>query len=705
MPRDNKKRGRREEKKRKREDDNPNHEQLPSKRQRSEEIVQASDQELFQVDVTGDTPEQSNGQHRGYELTTDDGDSETPFYGLLTEDEQTYYANVSNKLDVNDFESDEDRKLFIAAVHRETVGKELKVASSQSSSRYLEKVIAVSGAPQLRNLIGRFLGNLMHLVQHRFASHVCETIFLRSSAFLGIEAQSEAPEEEDEQRSLEALFVLVAAELQSNLGFLLTDRFGSHVVRVLLLVLSGEPLDDDSVKGMLAKGKRATMQKGISQDGEHTVSQRAVPASFKSALRTMITSSISGLDTTSLRALATHPTGNPVLQLLLRLELTLNGKSKAKDETSLLRRLLPEDTIEEDSESSKFLQGMIYDPTGSRLVETMVQYAPGKTFKQIYRDLLKAKMGAMARNDIASYVASKILERLSKDDLEAARDLILPEIPALVERYRTGLIKVLIERSTVREADVVPIAEALRGCYSDDPTARLLKMLKLDAVLEEPRLKKTEKEGRETQVQATKAVDLHGSLLAQGMLLAPSAISDLIYDSLLALPIDLLLLLAKDSTASRIVQVAITSPTSTPQYRRKLIPKLYGHMVELATDPAGSHLADALWEGTNCAHFMKEKLAMELSNQESVLRESRHGRSVWKNWSMDLFSRRPQEWQSQAKGYKDIPVEEAATGTKSAIELAREKYAQKRARGFKVKGANAIAANPRGRPAALSAGG
>lgn len=245
MPRDNKKRGRREEKKRKREEENPNHEQLSSKRRRS---AQDGDQDLFQVDITGEAPNDSTGQQDDYEPQGGQVDSETPFYGLLTEDEQSYYANVSNKLDANDFESTDDQNLFIAAVHRETIGKELKVASSQSSSRHLEKVIAVSEGPQLRNLIGRFLGNLMHLVQHRFASHVCETLFLRSSAFIGTEAQSAAPEEEDEKRSLEELFVLVAAELHSNLGFLLTDRFGSHVVRVLLLILTGEPLDDDSAK-------------------------------------------------------------------------------------------------------------------------------------------------------------------------------------------------------------------------------------------------------------------------------------------------------------------------------------------------------------------------------------------------------------------------------------------------------------------------
>jgi nucleolar protein 9 len=694
MPRDNKKRGRREEKKRKREDTT----YQKSKRQRGEYVPEIGSEEPFQVDVIGEADDDFVEVPADAETRLGDVDNGTSFYGLLTDDEQTYYASVSSKLDANDFESEEDRRIFIAAVHRETIGKELKVASSQSSSRYLEKVLALSEAPQLRNLIGRFLGNLMHLVQHRFASHVCETLFLRSSTFIGIETQEEVAEDDDEKRSMERLFVLVAEELQPNLGFLMTDRFGTHVIRVLFLVLSGEPLDDDSAKGMLAKGKRQNLENIVADPAENTTRRKTFLAAFKSVLNIVILSSVSGLDTTSLRALATHPAGNPVLQLLLRLELTLFGKSKANDRSSVLRQLLPEDTLEEGSESAKFLQNLIYDPTGSRLVETIVQYAPGKAFKQIYRDFLRERMGSMARNDIASYVACKILERLSKEDLEAAMDLILPEIPALIERYRTGLIKVLVERCTVRGANLKPLSDALCAGYGEDATARLLKMLKLDTAFEEPQLKMTGKGGQEVQVKAPRAVDLHGSLLAQAMLNAQPALSDMIYDSLLALPSDLNLLFAKDTTASRIIQLAITASTSTPQYRRKFIPMFYGHMVELATDPSGSHLADALWDGTNGAHFMKQKLAMELQQQESVLRESRHGRRVWKNWSMDLYSRRPQEWQAQAKGRTAEPeAPELESRAKSGIELARERYAQKKARGFN--------SNPRGRPAVVSASG
>ena len=181
-----------------------------------------------------------------------------------------------------------------------------------------------------------------------------------------------------------------------------------------------------------------------------------------------------------------------------------------------------------------------------------------------------------------------------------------------------------------------------------------------------------------------RAVDLHGSLLAQSMLQA-SGICEFIHESLLAMPSNLLILLAKDLTASRIIQLAVTCDTSSVSFRRKLIPAFFGHISELAVDSAGSHLADALWDGTAGSHFMKERIAKELQEHEAALRESRYGRSVWKNWSMDLYQRRFHDWQIQAKGIAVDDVSKSTALKKSAIELARARHADQKARGLKQK--------------------
>ena len=594
------------------------------------------------------------------------------------------------KLEANDFESAEDKSLFLEAVYRESQGKELKIASSQSCSRYLERVIRVSTGAQVRALFGKFSGHFLQLVQHRFASHCCEALFMKAAEVVGQEGQEEVEEESElrtETPSLEQLFLTVVDELEPNLGYLLTERFASHVVRVLLLVLSGEPLKDRLNSAVLASRKKEKIEMVVGQGEDVQLGSRNVPQSFHNALKRMIANSVSSLDTTYIRALATHPTGNPILQLLLRLELVQSGKSKAKDANSVMHRLIRDESLEEDTESAKFILGLMYDPTGSRLLETIIQHAPGKMFKKLYSNILKLRIGAMAKNEIASYVAIRTLERLSGEDLQAARDEILPEIPTLVARNRVGVIRILVERCDIRHVDVLPVASALRTAYGENPSNFLLGMLKVksdgNAVEDLP--------DNQNGQSVRPAADKHGSLLAQS-LLQGSATFDTIHQGLEALSTDTLLVLAKDPAASRVIQVALNASTSSPQSNRKLVPKFYGHMAELAMDISGSHVADILWYATNGSHFMKERLAQELQASESLLRDSKYGRTVWKNWSMDVFQRRPMEWQALAKGVVDQPNAESLK--KSALELARERFVSQKVKGHRSAArSNAVSAN------------
>jgi nucleolar protein 9 len=685
MPRENKQRGRRGEKKRKLEE---HPEQVQSKWPKHTSKDSGNGHDQGDIVVHGDAGDDF------ISFETRPGMTEAPFLGLLTQEDQDYYANVNNKLTLNDFESDDDRSNFIDAVYRESNGKELKIASSQSSSRCLERVIMSSNPQQLKGLFQKFRGNFAHLVQHRFASHCCEALFLNAAPAVGRGIDTSTDPEDSAQVTMEQLFLQVIDELKPNLSYLLTERFASHVIRVLLLVLSGEPLSDGKSTALVASRRKEKMETTPASQQLATSKERSVPKSFVAAANDMMAAATSALETTYLRALATHPTGNPILQLLLQLDLKRTRRNgHTKSEQSVLWKLLPDESLEDGCDSAKFLRGIVYDPTGSRLVETIVEYAPGKLFKKLYKNILQERMASMAKNDIASYVVMKIMERMSKEDLEHAMDLILPEIPALVARNRVNVIRTMVERGRVRQADMKRLAASIKDAYGEDAGARLLKMLKLDNALDNGRAATTVKEQKPFKDKKAHAIDLHGSLLAQSMLQAKDT-CNLIYDSLLALPAKLLILCAKDPTASHIIQLAVTCETSTGPIRRQLVPLFFGHMVELATDSAGSHLADALWDGTKGSHFMKERLAKELQENETVLRESRYGRSVWKNWSMDLYQRRFHDWQAQAKGSNSANSAKDSTPSKSEIDLARARFAEKKASGLKQKGRlSAVSAN------------
>ena len=460
------------------------------------------------------------------------------------------------------------------------------------------------------------------------------------------------------------------------------------------------------------------------------------------------------MDQSFIKILATHESGNPTLQLLLELDIT--SKTKKEDgQKSILSTLLPDDISEEKSESSIFINGLMYDPVGSRLLETIVTFVPGKTFKQIYRAHFKDRIAGLARNEIASYVVSKVLARLSREDLEEAVTAILPQITGLIERNRTVIVKILIERCHARGAPTAQLTEAISAAYGSDPSDLILKLACISdlpaltaTVLPPPA--KQEEEGTVVlppQIPKPAPAQLHGSLLSQSMLAIPGAPTDLIQASILAQSPATLHTLSLFTPTSHILQAALLPTPSNLTFRRKLIATLLTPstpapepILSLANSNIGTHILDSLLLSAPTLFMFVERIGSTLLADENNLRNSFTGRIVWRNWSMDLYKRRPSEWVSVLKTTTAAPVPvTAATPTtsepkaefstapisaaearktklarkkmktqpqtvskpadegKSAIQLARERFAEKKAMQERMKnskgtGANGIAA-------------
>ena len=463
---------------------------------------------------------------------------------------------------------------------------------------------------------------------------------------------------------MENLFLYAFNELEGNLGYLVTDQFSSHPLRVLLLVLSGMPLASMESASLLQSKKKehVSISGGSPKSKEGDNRPRTVPDSFSDTVNRMIAGTLAGLDTTSLRALATHPVANPVLQLLLEVELARSGKQSAKDPKSLFRKLLPDDPLEAGTESAAFINSLAYDTIGSRLLEAIVTHAPGKTFKALYRCSFGERLESFAKNEVAAFVAIKIVERLNKEDLGTALDQICPHIDTLIKHSRTSVIKTLIERCRIRQVDTNLISTALEHAYGEEPGKMLILMLK---VSETPNSDMAE--DRRLRLDAQDSTKVHGSLLAQCMLESPSPLRELITEELLVMESPLLFSVAKDRTASRVLQISLTCSEQSPKFRRTFISRFYGHIADLAADPVASHVIDSIWQATEGLTFIRERIADELAQQEASLRASIPGRAVWRNWKMDVYKTRKKEWLNGAKE-QDGP-------TKTGIELARQRFA------------------------------
>jgi hypothetical protein len=503
---------------------------------------------------------------------------------------------------------------------------------------------------------------------------------------------------------MEKCFLDTMSEIESNIGFLMTDRFASHVLRNLLVVFSGESLDSSANKQLMQSKNKESIKVEGKEKSETKDQNRKVPESFSVALEKLLSDSIAGLDTEKLRALATSPNGNPTLQLLLRIELSHFGKQRAKDESSVIRTLLPDEPITSECSSAAFINAMIYDNIGSRLIETLVESAPAKLFKNIYGTLFKERLPSYARNEIASFVACRIMERLGKDELLAAHESIAPTIPSLLERNRTNIVRTLIERCTVRGIDTRAIAVHINSTWDGPDGFEIKKLLKID---DTPDAKPRRSDNAASNANATGAafvakasepVKAHFNVLAQAMLLVPGALSGLVLDALIGLDSETLFSMSKDAIVSRTLQAALTTHNASTITIRKLVQRFYGHIGEMSLDKAASHVVDCIWEGTHGLAFIRERIAEELAENEHQLRESPCGRAVWKNWKMDMYKRRRGDWVRQSKnkasndGFQSFSeledvkkngavgsTEAPAQKKKSPLELARERHAKKKA--------------------------
>ncbi|KAI1768405.1 ARM repeat-containing protein [Hypoxylon sp. FL1150] len=616
--------------------------------------------------VFEDGYEEPQPRHRG------PPQAEREFFGMLSDQEQEYFRSVDEQLDIDDFPSQEERELYLASVFAEAQGKELKLACSQSCSRLMERLILMSNTRQKKMLFGQFATHFMDLIQHRFASHCCETLFLQSAPIVSRElggVRDDAPSESIDPSEpplpfMEELFLLTLDELEGHLVFLLSDKFASHTLRVLLIILSGRPLGQAQTKFLIHSKRKEQISVPWTSDNlpDLNAHVRAVPASFNLAAKKIIADTVSDMSVSELRVLAQHPTGNPVLQLLLELDVSLNLKASddESDGTTLMWRLLPgvpASLKDPTSSASDFVNTMLYHPVGSRLLETIITHCPGKIFKALYKNVFGTRIHSLMRNYIACYPAIRILNRLSKEDLVDAVQKSSPEFGKFITLSRLDVIQVLFERCQARQAtaELERLTNALIEAFGSDRKS-LVPKLCLPQSLEA-------EDGKEHEPDQKKqsAVISHGAHLTTAMMSIPGAPHQAIQTSLASLPEELILQLATSSApASYVLVTALSTPTKNKAFHKTLVAALRPHAFELAMSTHGNKVINSIistpskGDGISIPFHIKESMMEQLGQREPELRDSFEGRRAWRTWKGDLWRNRRREWISWAKEIADL---------------------------------------------------
>ncbi|KAG7661290.1 NOP9 [[Candida] subhashii] len=627
------------------------------------------------------------------------------FFGLVDSNELDYFKQAESTLNINAFDSDEERQGFITSVLEEARGKELKLVTNQICSKLMERLVLFATDQQLKNIFKQFSNHFTSLAYHKYSSHVLETLLVRAAALiekeLGLtdEEKAEIAHESEEQGedniSMEELFVSMLKEFEPQLQTMVDHQYASHVLRLLILILAGKELPSSTVSNSTLRSKKSKIARKMIEIKDNEDFNRAfqTPSSFKNELRNCCQSISKSLETQRARELAIHKVASPVLQLIIQVEGLVDR------ERTFWHLVFCKDSEDRNPKEEAFVEYLLSDPVGSHFLESIIKNdgARPKYIERLYKLYMKDRIFKLAkRSTTGVYIIQALLFKLKPVEVEFILDNIIPELSSLIsisENQNLDLAQKLIDASIIR------------GNYRrDEIISQLFIKFAPNYNIEEPQLN-TSAEFIENVLQLTgstlgntrgdwpTAEERKRSLFLEKLMEYDYKFVICSWLNFMALPVERFIQMCFHGVFSHVVEKAlIVIPASEGEpkpvmiLRKRLLNIFQGQIVGLSCNSYGSHIVDHLWNFTVLLPMYKDRIASELASDSHKVKESTYGRLVWKNWGMELFMRKKYDWKAlvkqQEQEYFGETGEEGGDTkrAKKPIELKMERLAEEKRR-------------------------
>ncbi|OBA17982.1 ARM repeat-containing protein [Metschnikowia bicuspidata var. bicuspidata NRRL YB-4993] len=629
------------------------------------------------------------------------------FYGLVDLNEIDYFKQAESTLNINAFDSDEERAGFIRSVLEECRGKELKLVTNQICSKLMERLVLYASDRQLKHIFHQFQDHFPALAHHKYSSHVLETLLVRSAALIekelahanhaedeDLEAESGDAAEDKQVTSvpMEAMYIKMLALFAPYWSTMIVHQYASHVMRIILLVTSAKELPSTTMAHSVLRSKKSKIARKMIEIKDNEDFNRAyeVPASFKDELKRIIGAVTSPLDTKAARELAIHKIASPVLQLILRVEGIFD---RDRPVWHLLFRLEKDD---KDAAEEAFVEYLLSDSVGSHFLEAIIKNdgARMKYIERLYKLYMKARVLKLAKRATTGvYIIQALMLKLKPGEVEYILDEIIPDISGLVsisENQNIDLGKSVIEASmsrfNYRRDDLVQqLFKKFAPNYSpdepsDDTTTEFFENV----------LQLTGSTLGNTRDDWPTAEERRRALFIEKLMEYDYGFVVCAWLNFMALSPEKFMQMCFHGVFSHVVEHAlVVKPASEGEpkdimiMRKKFLNIFMGHIFELSCNSYGSHIVDKLWNFTVLLPMYKDRIGSELMANLHRVKDSTYGRLVWKNWSMELFVRKKYDWKTlvktQEQDYRASADEDTAgEQKKKPIELKMEQlYKQK----------------------------
>lgn len=606
-----------------------------------------------EVKETIDSNDNSNQDNFNPEPETT---SDLPFFGLVDSNELTYFHQAEQTLSLDTFGSPEEKAMFISSVFQEAKGKELKLVTNQICSKLMERLILHSTLKQIYQLFNAFNGRFFDLSRQKYSSHVLETFLVRCAALIereilsnGQDATAEyEDDDEDEDEfeegwvSMENMFLYIIGDFKPHLQKMMKDKYASHVLRLTLLVMTGKELPSSVESNSILRSKKSKIARKMIEikDSEDYQKKFQVPTSFKDELKDVLKEINKGQTSESWRELAIEPISSPVVQLLIQLEGIVDR------ERTIWSTIFNGDNDNADAKDREkegsFVEYLLSDNVGSHFLQNAIENQKVKSVERIYNSYMKDRIVKLAKRETTGvYVVESMMEKLkSKQQIEILDSLISVLNELIVNNLNIGskIVECAIKNQNYKKDEIIDkfIDFFNKGNNESGIFENVLK-------LSSSTLYST-KDDWPTSEERRRAIFLEKLIEFD-----QEKILKMCIENLLNLDDETLLKFCNHGVFSHIVESILEKRESLDMVDRKtILNKFLSNGAELilalACNATGSHIVDKLWMFTFKLNMYKERIARALFDNKDSIKSTIYGRMVWKNWNMELYCRKFNDW-------------------------------------------------------------
>uniref|UniRef100_A0A146M932 Pumilio domain-containing protein C14orf21 n=1 Tax=Lygus hesperus TaxID=30085 RepID=A0A146M932_LYGHE len=324
---------------------------------------------------------------------------------------------------------------------------------------------------------------------------------------------------------------------------------------------------------------------------------------------------------------------NPLISGFLQILLSSARKCCPKTCDKLLKHLnkvafLPKSAPAEEGG----LPRIFLDEPLLRLLESAVTESSEKMFLKLFNNFFKDRLLPLALSDSHFALNKLILACSDKFIFEEIYAVLMESMDELAAKGRFKILTALSDRClalTTKQGDFIQKIKVWLGCdqKEDKFTQCLLRMTKL------------------SELNENSKIDMNGSLVLQNMFKFNKPIK--VVESFLSSDPSELRAVAEDTKGSWVFNSFLTSSSVGDKSRMRLLAKMRGSYLPLASTKFGSRVFEELWKSAK----FKDRQQM-ISELDRSLLSSQSGRVVAKKIQLELYLTDKKSWTSKHSNVK-----------------------------------------------------